>query len=268
MKLAAAALFTVVVATPALGWVPITKCAPDAVLVGQTCIDKYEASVWQIPSTNTVLITKVQKGTASLVNLTAGGATQISPASSLSPPYPGTFPADGQWTAPLYAVSIPGVHPTAGQSWFQAQQACGNSRKRLPTNAEWQLAVAGTPEGEAGDNGTTDCNTSTAGDVINTGARTGCVSRWGAFDMVGNLNELVADWVPLSTTCGNWSDWLPGNADSQCFAGAANSGSFLQPGALERGGQWNDGSHAGPLYTFALNPVTSAGVTVGFRCAR
>ncbi len=30
----------------------ITKCPPDAVLVGQTCVDTYEASVWQVPATN------------------------------------------------------------------------------------------------------------------------------------------------------------------------------------------------------------------------
>lgn len=29
------------------------KCAPDAMKVSNVCIDKYEASVWQIPVTNT-----------------------------------------------------------------------------------------------------------------------------------------------------------------------------------------------------------------------
>jgi hypothetical protein len=31
------------------------KCPPDAVKVGNVCIDKYEASVWQVPPSNTAL---------------------------------------------------------------------------------------------------------------------------------------------------------------------------------------------------------------------
>src|SRR5256885_10575002 len=34
-------------------------------------------------------------------------------------------------------------------TYFQAQQALANSGKRLPTNAEWQAAVAGTPHSSA-----------------------------------------------------------------------------------------------------------------------
>ncbi len=35
---------------------PVRSCPPDAVRVGETCVDKYEASVWQIAVTNTALI--------------------------------------------------------------------------------------------------------------------------------------------------------------------------------------------------------------------
>jgi formylglycine-generating enzyme required for sulfatase activity len=241
----------------------IAKCRPDAVLVGQTCVDKYEASLWEIPAASTILIGEVKIGTATLAALQAGGATQISPIALNTGSLTVTFPRNGQWTAPLYAVSIRGVQPAAAVSWFQAAQACAISAKRLPTNAEWQMAAAGTPEGSAGDNGSTNCNTITAGVVVNTGSRSKCRSVWGAFDMVGNVNEIVADWVPRSTTCGSWSGIV--SADLQCFAGAATSG---EPGALYRGGQWNNGSTAGPFLVYGLNPVTSAGITVGFRCAR
>src|SRR5262249_17183145 len=133
-------------------------------------------------------------------------ATQVSAESGLacSPAFPGTFPANGQLTAPLYAVSIPGVPPTACVTWFQAVQACRQSGKRLLTNQEWQAAAAATPEGAAGDDGTTQCNTGTAGDAVNTGSRSACKSFYGAFDMVGNVDEWVADWVPRSTGCSNW----------------------------------------------------------------
>jgi hypothetical protein len=94
------------------------RCAPDAVAVGPVCVDKYEASVWQVPPANTKLIRKINAGTVTLAELTAGGATQVSPSSSCRPAFPGTFPDTGNWTAPLYAVSIPGVHPTACVTWF------------------------------------------------------------------------------------------------------------------------------------------------------
>jgi formylglycine-generating enzyme required for sulfatase activity len=255
-------------ATPAFaGWPgDPAKCKPDAVKAGSVCMDKYEASVWQVPATNLAgksnkgLIAKIQNGTATLANLTAGGATQISPSSSCTPAFPGTFPANGQQTAPLYAVSIPGVHPTACVTWFQAQQACGNSRKRLPSNAEWQLAVAGTPD-PGPDNGTTDCNTASTFDAENTGARSSCKSYWGAFDMVGNVWEWVADWVPRSTTCGSWS----GSGDYQCLAGAATTG---EPGALLRGGDFDHGALAGPLAVDGLDSPSGADLNFGFRCAR
>jgi len=234
-------------------------------------MDTYEASVWQIPATNptsgrsnAALILKVQNGTATLANLTAGGATQISPSSSsCTPAFPGTFPANGQWTAPLYAVSIPGVPPTACVTWFQAQQACGNSRKRLPTNAEWQLAVAGTPD-PGPDNGTTDCKTFLGGGAVNTGSRSSCKSNYGAFDMVGNVDEWVADWVPLSTTCPGWGAF---SNDVQCFAGAdtsANNG----PGALVRGGSFLNLAGAGPFTVDGYGSPSDSSGSVGFRCAR
>jgi len=53
---------------------------------------------------------------------------------------------------------------------------------------------------------------------INTGSRSGCTSPAGASDMVGNLWEWVADWVPESNTCPGWdivSD------DYMCLSGAS-----------------------------------------------
>jgi formylglycine-generating enzyme required for sulfatase activity len=241
-------------------------CKPDAVKVGSVCIDKYEASVWKVPATNQAgksnagLIKKIQNGTVTLADLMAGNATQISPSSSCTPGFPSTFPAYGQWGQPLYAVSIAGVHPTACVTWFQAQQACANARKRLPTNAEWQMAVAGTQDPGL-DNGTTDCNTGNAGDAVNTGSRSGCVSNYGAFDMVGNVSEWVADWVPRSTACANWR----ASNDYQCLVGAATTG---EPGALNRGGAYIDGSLAGPLAVSGLFPPSLPTSSLGFRCAR
>lgn len=267
--LTSAVLFTVVIAAPAFaGTLPIiSKCPPDAVLVGQTCVDTYEASVWSIPNpttTNKGLVKKVLKGKVKLADLTAAGATEISLSSSCSPAFPGTFPANGQWTTPLYAVSIAGVRPTACVTWFQAEEACALSGKRLLTNQEWQRAVAGSPD-PGPDNGTTDCNTTTAGDAVNTGSRSSCKSSWGAFDMVGNVDEWVADWVPLSTfTCPGWGGF---SNDFMCLSGAQDVAGG--PGALIRGGGYDGGASAGPLAVHGLvRPSVSGGDVVGFRCGR
>jgi hypothetical protein len=157
----------------------------------------------------------------------------------------------------IYALSLPGVIPSTLMTWFQAQAACKNARKRLPTNAEWQAAVAGTPD-PGSDNGTTDCNTGNVGPVLN-GARSGCVSEDGAFDMVGNRTEWVADWVAPRTTCGSWS---VGVSDYQCLAGVGTTG---EPSALTRGGDWGSGSFAGPLAISGDSPSSEGN---GFRCAR
>src|SRR5262249_30862965 len=91
---------------------PLTACPPDSVNVGPTCVDTYEASMWDLHG-NAALLGKVKAGTATLSDLTGGGATQVSPSSSCTPAYPGTFPPSGNWTSPLYAVSVAGVPPSA-----------------------------------------------------------------------------------------------------------------------------------------------------------
>ncbi len=220
----------------------IKKCVPgrrpcpsDMVSVGGFCIDKYEASVWDSPA----------------------GPTQYGASSDN---YPCTN--NGQDCTNIYARSVAGVLPSAWITWFQAQQACHNVGKRLPTNAEWQQAVAGTPD-PGPDNGTTDCNTITAGAAVNTGSRSSCVSVAGAFDMVGNLGEWVADWVPASTACPNWGAF---SNDFMCLSGA--SATATGPGALRRGGYFGFGNGAGPLFVDGGNQAQFSTDVIGFRCAR
>jgi formylglycine-generating enzyme required for sulfatase activity len=201
----------------------------DDVMVraGSVCIDKYEDSIWTART----------------------GGTQIT----------GAIPcnANGQDCDNIYARSVAGVQPASNITWFQAQAALANSGKRLPTNAEWQEAVRGTPDSTA-------CNVGGAnGSVASTGANAGCVSDFGAFDMVGNLGEWVADWVPRSSCVGSWSNL--GSDDFQALCGAATEG---EPGAIVRGGDFGADGLAGPFAVVgSFLPSTSFSDT-GFRGAR
>src|SRR5205085_2914595 len=140
------------------------------------------------------VVDRIRAGTVTLADLNQIGATQL--AIAFMDLIDGGCPITGNGCKDVYAVSIPGVLPAGFLSWFQALAAARNSFKRLPTNAEWQAAALGTPD-PGSDNGLTDCNTTT--DALSlTGARSNCVSDVGAFDMVGNVWEWVADAVPHS----------------------------------------------------------------------
>ena len=164
----------------------------------------------------------------------------------------------------IYAVSISGVRPSSYITWLQAQQACTNAGKQLPSNAEWQAAVAGTPD-PGPDDGATDCNTR-SGRRLPSGSRSRCVSADGAFDMVGNVAEFAADWIPRSGTCSTWSLGVSPTGDAQCLSGVATKG---EPGILFRGGMFETEASSGPLSIDGLSTpsVVGAGRT-GFRCAR
>ena len=220
---------------------PLKKCPVDALVAGTVCMDKYEASAWYVPgptTTNKSLVAKIQAGKATTADLAAGGAIFLG---ASSPNY-APCTAGGQNCDTIFAVSLPGVTPSGYATWFEAEEACANAGKRLPSNAEWQVAAMGTPD-PGPDNGTTDCNTNGVA-AVSTGSRSACVSRRGAYDMVGNLQEWVADWVPRSQGCGSWTVGASPTGDLQCMVEAAFSG---EPGAPLRGGAFNSGTSAGPL---------------------
>ncbi len=245
--------------------VPLLRCAADAVVAGTVCLDQYEASVWRVPDptgTNAILTRKIQLGSAILADLTAGGATQL----GLTEDDYAPCRHDGQnCAADIFAVSLPSVKPSANISWFQAQEACANAGKRLPTSAEWQVGANGTPD-PGPDNGTTDCNSDSGmvefDPISLTRARTSCVSARGAFDMVGNLGEWVADWAPAPTFCPGWASF---SNDQMCLAGASTTTN--SPGALVRGGWFFGAAVAGPL-AVVVRPPARAVSFVGFRCVR
>jgi len=250
------------VSTDLLAKCRVRRCAPDEVVAGTICLDRYEASVWRVPdptTTNAPLVKRIRHGRASAVELVAAGATRLGTEDGDYAP----CAADGQNCAnDIYAVSLASVLPSASITWFQAEEACANARKRLPTSAEWQIGANGTPDAGP-DDIATDCNTFSPFSSVPTGSRSKCVSARGAFDMVGNLYEWVADWMPRSTMCPSWGAF---SDDSMCLAGASTTANA--PGALLRGGDFGAGHEAGPVAISASFGPTNFGPSVGFRCAR
>lgn len=231
-------------------------------------IDRYEASIWTNPE-GTI-------GSRGRTNIPWGTETRD---------FPEGFPDNGQWSNPprgvsqrLYAVSRSGVIPTRAPTWFQAQEACRLSGKRLPTGEEWLAAAQGTddPGSHNGDGGR--CRTMAA-TLRETGAGTACVSHWGAVDMVGNLAEWTDEWYAApsvaATGPARTTSWPPGefrddrvwNVDSRAVTAYPSSG-YVQgiPAATQRGGDYGSLESAGIFAMLLSFAPSTADQATGFRC--
>jgi Sulfatase-modifying factor enzyme 1 len=241
------------------------KCPDDSVQVGPACVDKYEASVYS--TTDSSLVKRIQKGKARSASDLVGAVQHGVGFDD----YGTGCPDDAAGCTDYYAVSIPNNLPSTYITWFQAQAACRNAGKRLASNAEWQAAAYGTPD-PGTDNGTTDCNVSSVFVPLPTGSRSGCVSDVGAFDMVGNLFEWVADWADRAASgCTDWTTETGiAGGDFSCFGGDGSVAANRVPGALLRGGANADGAMAGVFTVVSLQTPLATGLTydVGMRCAR
>lgn len=242
-------------------------CGSDSVQSGTVCMDKYESSVWYVPPSAHSLIARIQDGRATRANLRsasaiAAGVVQLGLADGDLVAH--GCPATGNGCVDFYAVSIPGVRPSVYVTWFQAAAAARNSLKRLPTNQEWQVAALGTPDTAFADDGVTTCNSDNLapGTLTLTGSRSNCTSDVQAFDMVGNVWEWVAEWLPRSNACADWGVF---SDDLMCLAGASPT---TGPGAINRGGIGSDPSVAGVFTVDATRRPQDASPIIGFRCAR
>ena len=213
-------------------------------------IDRYEASIWD-----------KEDGTGKQYG-------------SMMDDYPSSFPKNGQVISskPLYALSVRSVIPSRFVTWFQANEACRASGKKLPSGSEWLSAARGTldPGDSSGSGGA--CLTN-ANQPRNTGDGTKCVSDWGAEDMIGNLFEFTDEWhtgVASVFTTSNWpgSDYgndLIANLSSKVYVDA-NATISSAPSALVRGGDFRGKTDSG-IFALNFNAAPSvSGFPQGFRC--
>jgi hypothetical protein len=127
--------------------------------------------------------------------------------------------------------------PTVGVSWTEAKRTCEAEAKRLCTEAEWQFACEGEgarpyPYGYRRDSSVCnfdrtdlyDRGGSLRDEREPSGSRPACVSPFGVFDMVGNVDEWTvregasSPW--RSALRGGW--WMP--ARNRCRAATTAHG--------------------------------------------
>ncbi len=269
--------------------------------VGDFCVDRYEASVWERKDGKPVDCEALQDAVEEALargwsesEIYYGnrpsdcGASPVAACSYRqygSPPgctsqtacddYPAEFPDSGNWTKPLYSCAIKGVFPSRSMTWFQAQQACSNSGRHLITNGEWQQAVAGTPD-------TTACNTNSAGpsgDAWKTGHGT-CKSSTSVEDMIGNLWKWVDLWgqagrdmgISQGAVTAPWpASYGDGGDKTWTINGESHDGTMLKTGlpfAAFRGGSWGAGAEAGAFAFLASVGPSGWYWDLGARCAR
>lgn len=196
--------------------------------------------------------------------------------------WPKITPAERKIYAPLCTFGDPerADHPINCVTWEMANLYCKAQGKRLPTEAEWEYATRG-PDGRVypwGDEPPTEKHLNACGsectawgkknkveiaalyagdDGFATTAPVGRFeagkSRFGPYDVVGNVWEWVADWDGAYTADEKKDPTGPENGERRVI----------------RGGAWN-GSYAvwlHPSFRYAQDPAaTSHGI--GFRCAK
>ena len=155
-------------------------CPPDSVAAGTVRLDKYEAR-WEVPPGSDALIQKIKARDGDAARAAGAGVSAGSDGRRLR----GGLPGHGErLQEPLRGVDPRGhaieVH--------HLDSGCGGGSERRQAPAD-ERGVAGRGARDARPGAMCRSHPNRRAD-----RHPGCVSDVGAFDMVGNLAEWVADW--------------------------------------------------------------------------
>lgn len=193
-------------------------------------------------------------------------------------------PEDGGW-GPRYTDFSRPRQSITGVNWFQSQQFCRWRNKALPTEAQWEKAARGA-DGELYPWGSAPASCSVAvikdpqrgrscgvkkkgsastGRVLEVGSKP--PGRYGLYDMIGNVEEWVADWYSDDyAACGDACLGIDPNGPC---AGAEHCPDHRFK--VVRGGSWYwDASHGTSIHRRPHYPDNRAPKHFhhfGFRCA-
>jgi formylglycine-generating enzyme required for sulfatase activity len=155
------------------------------------------------------------------------------------------------------------LHPVTCVSWDDAEVFCRwDAARRLPTEAEWERAARGAASSiyPWGDTfacsravlaGVAECSEHAGPSPKAVGSTPAGASLEGAYDLVGNAAEWVADWAGPYTA-----------ASAQDPVGPATASTRVQ-----RGGGWQTAATTSASYARRAETPAAIG-PFGFRCAR